>query len=361
MQGKAYTVVMNKKRVLIFYTGGTLGMDVQEPSGNLSLPDLSPAELKSRLLKRVPEIQDLAHCDVEIVCNRDSADVGPEVWLELAKRVRLNSKTKSKSYNGFVILHGTDTMVYTASALSFLLSAKTKQNEAVVLTGAQRPLSALRTDARRNLIAAVEAAAGAHDHGHSGVMLFFDRYLLQGNRARKRSATQFDAFESPKARPLGEVGTDFRWSKPIGVAKNKSRANLLRFVPAFSREVMMVHVTPGFPARLVRERLLEGVQGLVLVVFPSATAPSSDLEFMGLLDHAREKNIPIVAVSEGFGASPKRDAYAASKKLMKAGVHWAGDMTPECAYVKMCYILAQKNGVKKFGEYWPMDFAGEGV
>ncbi len=339
-------------RVLILYTGGTFGM---EPG--LSLPELSPElsidSLRERLQARVPELAQLARCDIEIVLNRDSAHLGPDEWLLLARRIRQNWRR----YHGVVILHGTDTLAYSASALSFLLRPCLKP---VVMTGAQRPLSALRTDARRNLISAVDIAAHGPRAVVGQVTLFFDDVLLQGNRARKRSASEFAAFESPQAAPLAVVGTSIRYAQTRSAA---TRAPALK--PVFNRKVSMLQVTPGFPAEEIAKGLLPRLDGLVLIVFPSVTAPTHDERFLELLRGARRRGLPVVIVTESAshagatdrGASP--GSYAAGRQLIEEGCLWAGPMTPECAYVKTQLLLGQGGGGSAFARRWKHDYAGE--
>jgi L-asparaginase len=344
-----------KRRVLVLYTGGTFGMDFGAGRA-LTTPDLKPEELARRLRERVPELRDLAHCDVEIVLNRDSAHIGPPEWRLFAETIL----KRWKKYDGVVLLHGTDTMAYTASALSFLLRPCLKP---VVITGAQRPLTALRSDARRNLISAVEIAAHGPRELVSQVSVFFDDLLFQGNLVRKRSASEFEAFESPQSPPLAAVGTEMRYA--LTRARKRDRARLL---PEFSGKVALLHVTPGFPARMVRERVLPGLDGLVLVVFPSGTAPTHDPEFIRLLQDARKRGVPAVIVTEGHSGSwvgakrraSRRSSYAAGTQLLSEGGYWAGTMTPECAYVKTAWILAQPGGARRFASLWKRDFAGEG-
>lgn len=347
----------SKRSVLIIYTGGTFGMDLIQSGRNagrrvLGTPSLRPAELERRLRERVPELAGIAHCGVEIVLNRDSAHVGPAEWRLLAERIR----KLWRGYDGVVVLHGTDTMAYTASALSFLLRPCLKP---VVLTGAQRPLSALRTDARRNLISAVEIAAHGPRDRVGQVSVFFDDRLLQGNRVRKRSASEFGAFESPQASALAVVGTEIRYAETAR-SPRRARAEL---APAFDTGVAMLHVTPGFPARMVREQLLARASALVLVVFASGTAPTQDTEFLALLGDARRRGTPIVVATENaseFGEGVDPGHYEAGRPLLAHGAHWAGAMTPECAYVKTSWILAQPGGARRFAALWRRDFAGEG-
>ena len=335
-------------RVLILYTGGTFGM---EPG--LSIPELSVDSLRARLQARVPELEQLASCDIEIVLNCDSAHVGPDEWLLLAQRIRQNWKR----CDGVVILHGTDTLAYSASALSFLLRPC---RTPVVMTGAQRPLSALRTDARRNLISAVDIAAHGPREVVGQVSVFFNDVLLQGNRARKRSASEFAAFESPQAAPLAVVGTTIRYAqRPIEV----SRAPALK--PVFNRNVALLQVTPGFPADAVARGLLPGLDGLVLIVFPSVTAPTHDPRFLALLRDARRRDVPVVIATESAAhagatdGSADPESYPAGRQLIQEGCLWAGAMTKECAYVKTQLLLGQGRGRAGFARRWARDYAGE--
>jgi L-asparaginase/Glu-tRNA(Gln) amidotransferase subunit D len=212
----------------------------------------------------------------------------------------------------------------------------------------------------------VEIAARGPRGLVSQVSVFFDNQLFQGNRVRKRSASEFGAFESPHASPLAVVGTEIRYAEPG--RKPQAGPNLL---PEFSRNVALFHVAPGFPARTIRERLLPGLAALVLVVFPSGTAPTHDPEFIRLLQEARKSGIPVVLAAEGhddgIGASSGRSAsgahpskYAAGTQLLSEGGFWAGAMTPECAYVKTAWILAQPGGARRFAALWKRDYAGEG-
>src|SRR5579885_85975 len=250
-----------RRRVLLLYTGGTFGMEIPEGRGApIVIPKLSPSALRARLSQRVPELEALADCEIKILLNRDSAHVGPEEWRVFADEIRRSWKR----YDGVVVLHGTDTLAYTASALSFLLRPCLRP---VVLTGAQRPLTAIRTDARRNLISAVEIAAHGPRSLVNQVSVFFDDRLLVGNRARKRSATEFAAFESPKVEPLAIVGTEIRYR-----AGRAPLAKGPRLLPDFSRKVALLHVAPGAPYGTYAD-VLAGVDGLVLIAYPSGTGP----------------------------------------------------------------------------------------
>lgn len=340
------------RRVLIIYTGGTFGMRSSRIGRNaLEISKLSSADLKKDLIQHVPELKHLAQCKTEVAFNRDSAHLGPKDWISLAGKIR----KKWKNFDGFVILHGTDTLAYTACALSFLLRPCKKP---VILTGAQKPLASLRSDARRNLISAVEIAAG-DSKAINQVMIFFNDRLLQGNRTRKQSASDFDAFDSPMAPPIATVGTSIRWSDRSAPRTVKSDS----MVAEFSGKIAMMHVTPGFPAATVAG-MLDQLAALVLIVFPSGTAPTQDPPFISMLREAKRRKIPVILTAEGSAETPGSpihpSTYAAGRELLREGCYWAGEMTPECAYVKTAWILAQPQAFQRFKKLWSHPFAQEG-
>lgn len=342
----------------------------------LRVSRFGPAALKRRFLEHVPEIHALARCEVDILLNRDSAHIGPDEWIRMAAHIQ----SKWKDYDGIVLLHGTDTLAYTASALSFLLRPCKKP---VVITGAQRPLASLRSDARRNLISAVEIAAYGPRPLCEQVMVFFDDALFQGNRVRKQSASDFSAFHSPKAPPLAWVGTSIRYNPEItlelahSIARKSASKTSAKLRPLFNRNIALLHVSPGMPSRAYREQLLPSLDGLVLITYPSGTAPTHEPEFLELLKAARVHHIPVVVVAEGTtagsGALTHPSAYEAGRELLAQGCLWAGNMTPECAYVKMSWILGNIKGpiredkdtliglIAHFESLWDTDFAAEGT
>jgi L-asparaginase len=349
-------------RVLILYTGGTFGMDMQKRV--LATPTLSAKSLKEKFLERVPELQGIAQCDVDILMNRDSSHIGAEEWILFANHIQ----KKFSQYDGFVLLHGTDTMPYTASALSFLLRPCLKP---VVVTGAQRPLSALRTDARTNLISAVEIAAHGPRELLRQVTVFFGDQLFQGNRVRKISATDMAGFDSPHAAALAVAGTGIRYfesNRPFRRKGKKPTATGVsptpRLAPVFSKRVMMVHLTPSFPADCLTQALLPELHGIVLVVFQSWTAPTHDSAFLNFLQAAKSRQVPIVIVTQGSTQAPGSELllpnYAAGKELLSEGCFSAGTMTLECTYVKTALLLGQAQGLKKFALLWKKELAEEG-
>ncbi|OFZ21486.1 MAG: hypothetical protein A2X94_08235 [Bdellovibrionales bacterium GWB1_55_8] len=337
-------------RILIVYTGGTFGMKLTRSGkgDRLSVPRLSSAILRKNFLTRAPELQELAKCDVDVLMNCDSAHIGPKEWCEIADHIR----SRWMKYDGIIVLHGTDTLAYTASALSFLLLPCPRP---VILTGAQRPFAALRSDARRNLVSAVEIAASGPRPLVNQVSVFFDDRLFQGNRVHKKSATDYHAFDSPFVEPIATVGTDIRYRKSTTGKRQVSRSRLR---PSFSSKVALVHATPGFPARVISEHLLPQLDGIVLNVFASGTAPTHDPEFRKMLRAAKRTSTPVIVVSEGgSGADPS--TYEAGQILLEEGCLWAGGMTLESCFVKASLLLGQQRR-SDFKRLWRQQIAGEG-
>lgn len=314
-------------------------------SDELKVPRVSPESLKRNFRKRVPELARLANCDVEVLMNCDSAHVGPTEWIEIATFIR----SLAKKYDGVVLLHGTDTLPYTAAALSLLLRPCPKP---VVITGAQRPLSALRSDARRNLVSAVEIAATGPRKVVSGVSVFFDDKLFRGDAVQKKSAVHYHAFESPYVEPLAEVGTEIRYASPV-----KSPKPAARFQARFNQDVALIQVTPGFPSSSFASKWLPHLRGVVMNIFPSGTAPTHDREFIKMLQLAKGAAIPIVIATEAV-QGPK---YEAGVRLSEEGCIFASGITTEFAFVKMSLLLGQSKGKKvslaNFRKYWKISSA----
>lgn len=316
------------------------------PGPRVSVPHLSQKLLKARFFKHIPELSQLAQCDVDILFNRDSAHVSPDDWIAMANHI----KSKWSFYDGVVVLHGTDTMAYSASALSFLLRPCLKP---VILTGAQRPLASIRTDARRNLISAVEIAGMGDKFASNQVSVFFDDQLFQGNRVRKLSAKDYHGFDSPHAKVLAEVGTDITFFDPAKCAKVAQK----KLAPKFDSRVAMIHLTPGFRPDCFSGEWLSRVGAIVLIVFPSGTATTHQGEFLFWLKEIKRREIPLIVLSEA-GADP-RD-YPAGRALIELGGLWACDMTPECAWVKTSLLLGQKpKSLVQFNALWSQNLSNE--
>ena len=306
-------------RVLLLHTGGTLGM-----SGT----PLVPSAYSDLLNTQMPELAQIAELESRILCNLDSSDIGPKHWTELAEAVA----EERENYDGFVVIHGTDTMPYTASALAFSLDGL---NCPVVFTGAQRPLSAYRTDARRNLPDAVELATC--DIPEVGIC--FDGLLLRGCRAVKSNAQDYRAFDSPACPPLARLGVDITFSPHIRRPSRPFQCDA-RFDP----RVMVLHITPGMTSDLL-ERLIpaseEGLlRGLVIVAFGAGTAPCmSSPQLAPTFQKLFDRGVDLLVVTQSAG-SVDLSLYQNSKPLLDAGAIGAGLMGSEAALVKLMHALA---------------------
>ncbi|MBU6153821.1 MAG: asparaginase [Bdellovibrionales bacterium] len=327
------------KKILVIYTGGTFGM-----SESLEIPNLSGPELKARLEQGVPEMKRIAKCDVRIAFNTDSCQMGLTHWLTLASMIRAGSK----NYDGAVVLHGTDTLAYTASALSYLLGQSAIP---VVLTGAQKPLSALRNDARGNLLTALEVAANPPRELKNRVMVAFHDELFLGTRVRKLSALRFGAFESPRFPILAKVGGLIQYRNSIFhlpklPASGNGRALLnAASKPANTRGgalILKLEVTPEFPGQIFDLKLLQSLDGVLLTLFTSGTAPTENPSFLQFLRSAKKASVPVFAITEREDAPMNLNAYAAGKTLVREGVLWCHDLTPEAAFSKAQVLHLQK-------------------
>ena len=327
-------------KVLILHTGGTLGMR-GEP--------LEPSDYTDRLLEHVPELGALAEVDSRVICNLDSSDIGPAHWRELAETIAL----EYASFDGFVIVHGTDTMSYSASALAFALEGLSKP---VILTGAQRPLVEIRTDARRNLLDAVELATRAIPE----VGICFDGLLLRGCRSQKSNAHDYRAFDSPGCEPLARLGVTVDIGPHVRQPQRPFRCDA-----RFDARVLAVHMTPGLDASLLRAALLRQgdaehppLGGLVLSVFGVGTVPTRRGKLAGLLAEAHASGLEIVAITPSSGRIDLTQ-YLNSAPLVEAGVIPGGSMQLAAATTKLMHALATCSSPSERRAYMEWNVAGE--
>jgi L-asparaginase len=240
----------------------------------------------------------------------------------------------------------------------------------------------IRTDARRNLISAVEIASqgqallkksGGDPELLKQVLVFFNDKLFQGNHVHKRSALDFDGFETPFDSPIAVVGTKVSFM-PRGLSKTQSPAKFAKLQPLdrihFETQIGVIHLTPGFPAQAFSGELLHRLLGLILVTFPSGTAPTHEPELLELVRRARASEVPVVLVAQGVaqapGEVPSPTLYEAGRPLLEAGAYWSGGLTLECAYVKMAWALGQvlsqpsRSRLDSFAKIWEKRWVGEG-
>jgi L-asparaginase len=317
-----------RARLLIIYTGGTFGMS-HDKDGTLI-----PFDFAS-ILEHLPTIKNLglAFSVFSFETPIDSSNVQPEHWQVIARLIY----NEYKLHDGFVILHGTDTMAYTASALSFMLENLSKP---VVLTGAQLPISEPRSDARENLITALEIASAKHN-GQAvvpEVCIYFDYELLRGNRSKKVESMQFDAFDSGNYPVLAKAGVKINYDF-AAIRKPSDKPLILH--SRFETRVAILKLFPGI-SQIVFESVMSinGLKAVILETYGSGNAPTASWVIDGLREAIR-RGVLVLNVSQCPGGTVLQGRYATSRDLIQAGVVGGADMTTEAAVTKIMILLGQ--------------------
>jgi L-asparaginase len=339
-----------RRHVVVLHTGGTLGM-VRDAGGAYA----PRAGALAEALRRLPELDDprlpsvrLEEAD-ELI---DSSDVRPRDWQRIADRVAVafGGDPDAAPADGVVVLHGTDTMAYSASALAFLLTGLPGP---VVLTGSQLPLVELRSDGRDNLVTSLLLAATP---GWAEVAVYLGGGLLRGCRTTKVSTHGFDAFASPNLPALAEVGVDVVWRHEL---VRRPATGPLRVGRLADVDVVALRLFPGITADTLRNVLRDPVRGLVLETYGSGNAPTRDPELIAVLRDAVARGVVVVNVSQCLRGSVQMGAYAAGRALAEAGVVSGGDLTAEAALTKLIVELAQGASSAAVAAAMAEDRAGE--
>jgi L-asparaginase len=316
-----------RARVLIVTTGGTITM-LRDGCGGLS-----PCNEAADLLGCVPELERVADVEVLPLVNIDSSDMQPSLWLQLAREIY----SRMDAYDGFVVTHGTDTLSYTAAALSFMLQELPKP---VILTGAQVPLDEIGTDGRMNLINAVRTATA----DFAEVAVVFGSQIIRGTRAKKMSVFDMQAIVSVKSVPLGNIGLRVRWNGPVR-RRGPRRALLQAFL---DDNVGLFTVYPGVRPELLAH-LAETHDGVVLVGFGAGHIPTQERSLVPPIRAATERGIPIVVCTPCLFGSTQMQLYKVGRAALDAGAIPAADMTPETTLVKLMWVLGQTRDHRTVG------------
>ncbi|MEQ9310302.1 MAG: asparaginase [Balneolaceae bacterium] len=327
------------KKILLIQTGGTIAMSAKGEG-----VELDPEAWSGTLVDRVPELQELAEIHTYPLFFEDSSDLNSSHWENLARCIDSNYDT----YDGFVILHGTDTMAYTASALSFALLNLAKP---VILTGSQVPLSSIRSDARRNLINSVEMATTDLQE----VAICFNDHVYRGNRSTKLSIGDFDAFGSPNFATIAEIG--------LKIELNVTPKTLLPpfdVQPKFDNSLLVLTVFPSLNTDFLMNLDLSKLKAIIVRSFGSGNFPmKGEFNLLPFLEKCSKNNVIVVFVSQADYDAVDLSKYPAGREAINAGAISGADMTLEAALTKMMWLLGNYEDQEIIRKLFQKELAGE--
>ena len=335
------------KKLLLLYTGGTIGM-VKDQKGILVPFDFN------NITENVPELSRLDYQVAVISFDPilDSSNMNMDTWIEMASIIEKNYH----DYDGFVILHGSDTMAYTASALSYMLENLAKP---VILTGSQLPIGEIRTDAKENLITALEIAAAKDEQGQAivnEVCIYFDYKLFRGNRSKKTEANKFEAFSSPNFPILAEAGVHINFNSEVLMPRSESAFVVHK---KLKNPISLLKIFPGISPEYVQAVIsAEGVKAIILEGFGAGNT-CTDAWFVESLQQAVARGILILEITQCIGGNVEIGRYETSKHLAKMGVVGGLDLTFEAAITKLMFLFGQELSLNEIANQLTQNLRGE--
>ena len=339
----------SRPRILIIYTGGTIGM-IENPVTR----SLQPFDF-THLIDNVPKIRKLDYDIENIQFNPpiDSSDMSPQHWVDIARHIEANYDR----FDGFVVLHGTDTMAYTASALSFMLE---NLHKPVIITGSQLPIGEVRTDGEENLITALQIAAATDMMGEPmvrEVAILFENYLWRGNRSTKMSADNFNAFKSNNYPSLAKIGLGIHFNEEALWRVQAKRPLKVQY--ELDTAVMFLDLNPGITEAVLRHQLsTPGIKGIVLKTFGAGNAPTYAW-FTEAVKEAVERDIVILNVTQCVNGGVHAKMYMSGNQLASTGVVSGHDITSEAAITKMMYLFGLGFSTAEVRRYLECSLCGE--